>query len=109
MWCIKNKEFRTLQVQCRPENLLSSLRAVRYSSSSSLESSHRSRSPTFSFLEVQWTTWSDSRTDHGSFSTSQSSLAGGVIEYVGGNDILTLLRREGMPLSVDAMAVDDVP
>lgn len=47
--------------------------------------------------------------DHGIFPTSHSSLAGGVVEYVGGNDILTLLRREGIPLSVDPIAVEDVP
>ena len=47
--------------------------------------------------------------DQGSFATSQSSFAGGVIEYVGGSDILTLFRRVGMPVSVDAIAVEDVP
>lgn len=108
---ISSEALRTSQVQCRPESLFSSFRAVWYSSSSSVESSQRSCSPTFPLLEVQEaSSWTYSRgPDQGSFATSQSSFTGGVIEYVGGSDILTLFRRVGMPVSVDAIAVEDVP
>jgi hypothetical protein len=94
-----------------PEILLSILLAREYSSSSSLESSQISVSLKSPVLDVQpLLSGCGTRDAHGGLrlSPSQSSIAGGVVEYVGGRDIRTLLRLTGASMSlVDAVVADE--